>query len=89
MEMERSVFAVDDQRIRLRLSAGIAAYPEIQVKEAHELLLIADEALYMAKRRGRNRSFLNLGQGRYRSADDKIVESEKPAPKIEPPTLFA
>jgi hypothetical protein len=43
----------------------------------------------MAKRRGRNRSFLNLGQGRYRTADDKIVESEKPAPKIEPPTLFA
>jgi diguanylate cyclase (GGDEF)-like protein len=89
IEVDRSVFTVDDQRIRLRLSAGIAAYPEIQVKEAHELLLIADEALYMAKRRGRNRSFLNLGQGRYRTADDKVVESEKPAPKIEPPTLFA
>ena len=57
MEIDRSVFAVDDQRIRLRLSAGIAAYPEIQVKEAHELLLIADEALYMAKGAGRNRVF--------------------------------
>jgi diguanylate cyclase (GGDEF)-like protein len=89
MEIDRLIFTVDDQRIRLRLSAGIAAYPEIQVKEAHEVLLIADEALYMAKRRGRNRSFLNLGQGRYRTADDKIVESEKPAQKIEPPTLFA
>ncbi len=89
MEIDRSIFTVNEQRIRLRLSAGIAAYPETQVKEAHELLLIADEALYMAKRRGRNRSFLNLGQGRYRTADDKIVESEKPPPKIEPPTLFA
>jgi len=89
MEIDRSIFTVDEQRIRLRLSAGVAAFPETQVKEAHELLLIADEALYMAKRRGRNRSFLNLGQGRYRTADDKIVESEKPPPKIEPPTLFA
>ncbi len=89
MEIDRSIFTVNEQRIRLRLSAGVAAYPETQVKEAHELLLIADEALYMAKRRGRNRSFLNLGQGRYRTADDKIVESEKPPPKIEPPTLFA
>ncbi len=89
MEIDRSIFTVDEQRIRLRLSAGVAAYPETQVKEAHELLLIADEALYMAKRRGRNRSFLNLGQGRYRTADDKIVESEKPPPKIKSPTLFA
>ena len=89
MEIDRSIFTVNEQHIRLRLSAGVAAYPETQVKEAHELLLIADEALYMTKRRGRNRSFLNLGQGRYRTADDKIVESEKPPPKIEPPTLFA
>ena len=50
------IFTVNEQRIRLRLSAGVAAYPETQVKEAHELLLIADEALYVAKRRGRNRS---------------------------------
>ena len=46
-------------------------------------------ALLEAKRRGRNRAFLNLGQGRYLSSDGKTVESEDPPPKIEAPTLFA
>ncbi len=44
----------DDQRIRATFSAGVAAYPEHGC-EAPELIRSADEALYRAKREGRNR----------------------------------
>ena len=84
--------AVDGERgkrIPLTLSAGAAAFPELHVKTASELLLLADEALYEAKRRGRDRCLLNVGQGRYAAPDGSVVEAEARPPEIAPPRLFA
>lgn len=64
--VETLAFSYDGQTIPLRLSAGVAAFPELHVKTGSELLLLADEALYAAKETGRNRCLLNLGRGRYR-----------------------
>ncbi len=89
IEIERCTFVIDERRILLRMSTGIAAYPELHVKEARDLLLVADEALLMAKRKGRNRSLLSLGQGRFGTADHKVIGEDPPQPEIEPPTLFA
>ena len=58
-------FVYDGQSIPLTLSLGVAAFPEIMVKTASELQLLADEALYEAKERGRNQSLLNVGNGAF------------------------
>ena len=57
----------EGRRIPLSISAGVAAFPELHIKTAGELLLLADEALYEAKQRGRDRCLLNLGRGAFRS----------------------
>jgi diguanylate cyclase (GGDEF)-like protein len=75
-------------RIPLRLTAGIAALPELPVREARDLLELADEALYEAKRKGRNRCLLNLGRGQYKTPEGEIVGGPGRAEK-KPPTLFA
>ncbi|MEM7350157.1 MAG: GGDEF domain-containing protein [Acidobacteriota bacterium] len=67
----------EGRSIPLTLSAGVAAFPELHIKTASELLLLADEALYEAKERGRNRCLLNLGRGAYRTVSGA---------KLEPPT---
>jgi diguanylate cyclase (GGDEF)-like protein len=48
-------FDHDGRQIPVTISVGIAAYPEIAVAEPLELVAAADEALYEAKRAGRNR----------------------------------
>ncbi len=55
----------EGRSIPLALSAGVAAFPELHIKTASELLLLADEALCEAKRSGRNRCLLHLGQGAF------------------------
>ncbi len=72
--------------IPLAVSAGVAAFPELQIKTAGELLLLADEALYEAKQSGRNRCLLNLGRGAFRSTSGKNVGGQ-PTPQ-EPPRIF-
>ena len=59
----------------------MAAYPELQVKEGKDLLVLADEALIQAKKRGRNRSLLNLGRNRYKSPRGKILGDDEAAPE--------
>ncbi|MEJ2084764.1 MAG: GGDEF domain-containing protein [Acidobacteriota bacterium] len=87
LEVERTDFRADNTRIPLRLSAGVAAYPDLQVRSGKELLRLADEALIEAKRSGRNRSLLHLGRARFRTAGGNTVgDAEPPAPEI--PTLF-
>ena len=89
--LRRAVESLDlvfeDRRIPLTLSAGVAAFPELHVKSASELLLLADEALYEAKEQGRNRSLLNLGQGTFRAPSGELVRSG-PVPERRLPRIF-
>ena len=82
-------FQVDGQRVPLTLSAGVASFPELYIKTAAELILFADEALYEAKRRGRNRCLLDAGQGRYMDVEGNVLATEEATPALEPPRIFA
>ncbi len=86
--VESLVFTWEGQRIPLTLSAGVASFPELHIKTAAELLLFADEALYEAKRRGRNRVLLDIGQGRYQDPEGALHQSEEVPPVAEPPRIF-
>src|SRR5882724_522323 len=82
-------FMAGEHRVPLALSVGVAAFPELHIKTASELLLFADGALYEAKRRGRNRCLLDMGQGRYRAPDGEVLTAEDLPPVQEPPRIFA
>lgn len=79
----------DGQPLALTLSAGVASFPELFIRTAAELILFADEALYEAKRQGRNRCLLDLGQGRYLDPQGTIHASEEAPPALVPPRIFA
>lgn len=87
--IEALEFEVEGQRILLTLSAGVASFPELYIKTAAELILFADEALYEAKRRGRNRCLLDGGQGRYVDVEGNVLTTEEAAPAAEAPRIFA
>lgn len=88
-KVESLELVVGGQKIPVTLSAGVSAFPQLYVKTAAELLLFADAALYEAKRRGRNRCLLDLGQGRYLDAQGKMHVAENAPPVPEPPRIFA
>jgi len=50
-----TAFVYEAGTIPVTISIGVAAYPEVPVTNAVELIAAADEALYTAKRSGRNR----------------------------------
>lgn len=53
--VEQSHVTYERQTIPVTVSAGVAAFPQVQVTSPLELVGAADEALYAAKRSGRNR----------------------------------
>lgn len=59
--MELSVFEHEGTRMPITISVGVAAFPELQVETPEQLIGAADEALYQAKRTGRNRVLLKHG----------------------------
>ena len=91
--LRRAIAAIrleeNGQPVPLTLSAGVASFPELHVKAAGELLLLADAALYQAKRSGRNRCLLDLGGGRFRDVVGAVVAADAAErPPVEPPQIF-
>jgi diguanylate cyclase (GGDEF)-like protein len=88
--VESLVFEVEGQRVQLTMSAGVASFPDLYIKSAAELILFADEALYEAKRRGRNRTLLDVGQGKYLDVEGHVLTTGEEATEApEPPRIFA
>jgi diguanylate cyclase (GGDEF)-like protein len=56
--VESSIFEHDGRRLPVTISVGVAAYPTSPVETPFQLIAAADEALYEAKRCGRNRVLL-------------------------------
>jgi len=80
---------VEGDILALTLSLGVACFPELHVKRPQELLELADEALYEAKRHGRNRCLLHRGRGRFRTIRGGTVRGEVKPEKAEVPQIFA
>jgi diguanylate cyclase (GGDEF)-like protein len=88
--VEELHFEVEGQKVQLTMSAGVASFPDLYIKSAAELILFADEALYEAKRRGRNRCLLDVGQGKYLDVAGQVLTTgETAAEAPEPPRIFA
>jgi diguanylate cyclase (GGDEF)-like protein len=56
--VEESTLTDGDQTIRITVSIGGAAYPQLDVSGDQDLVKHADEALYSAKQSGRNRAII-------------------------------
>jgi len=61
VETER--FEHEGTRMQITISVGVAASPDLPVETPEQLIAAADEALYQAKRTGRNRVLLKHGPG--------------------------
>jgi diguanylate cyclase (GGDEF)-like protein len=59
--IEGSQFEYEAHRMPITVSLGVAAHPITPAQTVVELISAADEALYMAKRGGRNRVMLRYG----------------------------
>jgi two-component system cell cycle response regulator len=55
MAVAAHTFATDDATISVTVSAGVASMPEEHIEDAPGLIAASDQALYEAKRSGRNR----------------------------------
>ena len=53
--VDAQAFVYNGVDIKVTVSVGVAAVPEVGMKEPSELIGAADDALYQAKRQGRNR----------------------------------
>jgi diguanylate cyclase (GGDEF)-like protein len=54
-------FQFEGKRIPITISVGVAAHPDLPIETPSQLIAAADEALYEAKRGGRNRVLLKHG----------------------------
>jgi diguanylate cyclase (GGDEF)-like protein len=82
-------FQVEGENVPLTLSCGVASFPELHIKTGAELVLFADEALYEAKRTGRNRCLLDIGQGRYLDPEGNLHRLDETQEAPEAPRIFA
>ncbi|MFP3941906.1 MAG: diguanylate cyclase, partial [Thermoanaerobaculia bacterium] len=78
----------EGRSVPLTASVGAAAFPELWASAPGELLALADEALYAAKRHGRDRALLNLGRGRFREPGGGELGDDPDGP-VEAPRIFA
>lgn len=53
--IEHTIIEVDQKKLQVTISIGLASYPDLAVDTLEDLLKKADEALYQAKRSGRNK----------------------------------
>jgi diguanylate cyclase (GGDEF)-like protein len=53
--VQAHLFVYHSTELKVTVSVGIAAVPDVGMREHAELIAAADEALYRAKRAGRNR----------------------------------
>jgi diguanylate cyclase (GGDEF)-like protein len=60
-DVERMATAFGGQQLRVTTSIGISAYPESAASHVAELVALADEAMYQAKRQGKNRVCVSPG----------------------------
>jgi diguanylate cyclase (GGDEF)-like protein len=60
--IESQAFTYNNQTIRVTVSGGVAAVPDVGMREMAELIGLADDALYRAKRQGRNRVVTGSGR---------------------------
>ncbi|MEM8960405.1 MAG: diguanylate cyclase [Acidobacteriota bacterium] len=67
----------DGQPIPLRMSCGVAAFPELHVKTGSELILLADEGLYCAKENGRDLCLLHLGHGVFKDKMGRVYRQRQ------------
>jgi diguanylate cyclase (GGDEF)-like protein len=59
--VESASFEFEGKTIPITISAGVAAHPDLPIETGSQLIAAADEALYEAKRNGRNRVLLKHG----------------------------
>ncbi len=57
--IEKTEFKFEDKVIPVTISCGVAAMPDSRVHAVNDIIALADEALYRAKREGRNRVMIN------------------------------
>ena len=86
--VESLALVYEERPIPLTLSLGVAAFPEVHIKTASELLLLADEALYQCKERGRNQCLLYLGNHRFQGPGGEVVAREVPEAVAAAPRIF-
>jgi len=65
--VEETLFEVGKTQVHLTLSMGISNFPSHRVKSKEELVEMADQALYDAKRGGRNRVCIFAGKSAQRT----------------------
>lgn len=87
--VETSELEFEGQAIPLTVSVGLAVFPELYVASPEELLQLADEALYEAKRSGRNRCLENVGRGNFQTSGGTVLRGQRKPPEAEAPQIFA